>query len=89
MKVLCITGSTKGIGFCLSEYLQNKYKIIIHGKSDITIQDVKKKLGENENIHYINHNLLNNPNEFKYDLFIALNFLFTDDLFANSKFINE
>ena len=63
MKVLCITGSTKGIGFCLSEYLKNKYKIIIHGKSDITIQDVKKKLGENENIHYINHNLLNNPNE--------------------------
>ena len=42
MDVIMITGSSRGIGFCLSNYLKNKYRIVIHGKSQNSIDEAKK-----------------------------------------------
>lgn len=62
MDVIIITGSSRGIGYCLSNYLKNKYRIVIHGKSQKTIDEAKKKLGINDNIIYIKSDIL----DYKY-----------------------
>ena len=63
MEVLVITGSTRGIGFCIANYLRSKYKIVIHGKTEESIQSAKKRLGNSDTIYYVTKDLLNQPTE--------------------------
>jgi histidinol-phosphate/aromatic aminotransferase/cobyric acid decarboxylase-like protein/short-subunit dehydrogenase involved in D-alanine esterification of teichoic acids len=60
MKVILITGSTRGVGFCLAKYLKKNHKIIIHGSTDTSIEKAKQELDNTKNITYVISNLLEN-----------------------------
>lgn len=60
MKVILITGSTRGVGFCLAKYLKKNHKIIVHGSNNDSIEKAKHELDNSENITYITLNLLEN-----------------------------
>ena len=59
MQVILITGSTRGIGYCLAEYLLRKdYKLVIHGQNIENINKIKKNISDDDKVKYICLNLL-------------------------------
>jgi len=48
MKIACITGASKGIGFATAKlFIKNGYKTIITGRNENNLKSAKEKLGEN------------------------------------------
>ena len=62
METLLITGSTRGIGYCIASYLANRdYLVIIHGSQESSLVTAKDALSFKPNVRYVAHDLTKDP----------------------------
>ena len=63
METILITGSTRGIGYCIASYLVNNYRVIFHGSCENSLEKIREEFKDNENVYFLSFNLLEDSPE--------------------------
>ena len=63
MKTILITGSTRGIGYCIASYLVKNIGVIFHGSCENSLEKIREEFKENENVYFLSFNLLEDSSE--------------------------
>lgn len=84
MKTIIITGSTRGIGYCIASYLVKNYRVIFHGSCENSLEKIREEFKDNENVYFLAYNLLENSPETLIDCVLELVGITDIDVLVNN-----